>query len=645
MCGIVAWYNFDWQQPIDRALIQRMVDSLVHRGPDDSGMWLGGAIALGHRRLSIIDLSPAGRGPMNSKDNSLVVTYNGEIFNYRELRSVLEAKGYRFHSRTDTEVILNAYSEWGVECLGKLNGMFAFALWDAKRRRLFVARDRFGVKPLVYYQDSKRFICASEIKALLQDSSIPNELDPVALHHYLSLMTVPAPFTIYRGIRKLPPGHYLIIEDGKVSERCWWTLPLVEETQESEIQILERLDELIADSVRLRLISDAPLGTFLSGGVDSSVISAFSAKQLGLEQLRTFAVTFLNQKDYDESAYATKVAKYIGSNHTEIDLKKDFLSVLPDVVRLFDEPFAISSALALYMMASETSRHVKVVLTGDGGDEVFAGYTHRQTVPDQRFDRLNRIPLSGLRDLNRRSPRPPIAWQQPSWLRRPYQLAIALTTSDDILRNWRYLQMLYIFNEREKFDLYTPEWASQLRQMPDFSSTDHFLSNFFPQHAPNRLAYWRYFDLHTTLANEMLAKVDKATMAWGLEARNPLLDHRLVEYALTIPPHLLAYGTKGKYILKKLAEKYVPKDVLYRPKQGFCVPLDLWFRHSLPPLLQDALASEKIKSEGIFRPEVIKRIIARHQKDQKTDLSHAIYSLACFELWSDSMPETSRIAA
>lgn len=634
MCGIVACLHFDPANPVNATSLQQMTVTMSHRGPDDSGLWIGGPIGLGQRRLAIIDLSPAGHQPMLNVDGSLAVTYNGEIYNFRQLRACLERKGYRFRTQTDTEVILHAYAEWGVSCLERFNGMFAFALWDVPRQRLFVARDRFGVKPLLYYVDPHRFICASELKAILAAPDVPRRINPVAIHHYLSLMTIPAPLTIYRKIHKLRPGHFLLVENGQVHEQRWWQLAVGPETTDPEPVILEKLEALLVDSVRLRLISDAPLGAFLSGGVDSSVVSALAARQSGDQPLKTFSVVFANQPGYDESEYARRVAQHIGSKHTEITAQVDFLDILPDVVKLFDEPFAVSSALAVYLMAQETAQYVKVILTGDGGDEVFAGYVHRHTRIDHQLDKLAHLPFNPFQRRTGALPQPLVAWAMPTRLRHIRLMASALTTPDDVMRPWRYLQTLYTFNEAEKFALYTPEWSEYLRQTADFSSTDEFLMPVFPSTYPNRLARWRIFDLHTTLADEMLTKVDKATMAWGLEARPPLLDYRLVEYALTIPPSLLAQGANGKQILKRVGERLVPPEVLYRPKHGFNVPLGVWLRAKTPPpVLNDVFRPSSIKNSGIFQPAVVNTIIQRHRRDHSVDFSNRLFVLAWYLLW------------
>ena len=635
MCGLVSIRQFDSDKFVDKDLLSRMTNTMAHRGPDGMGCWANprGKVGLGHRRLAIIDLSRAGDQPMANEAGTIWITYNGEIYNFKMLRQELESKGHLFRSQTDTEVILHGYEEWGIDCLHRFNGIWSFALWDEGKQRLFVARDRFGVKPLFYHHNAHFFACASELKALLVDPAVPREVDPVALHHYLSLMTIPAPFTIYKDIRKLRPGHYLIAEKGHVVERRWWTLKLGEENRDSEERILEQLEDLLSDSVRLRLISDAPLGTFLSGGVDSSLISAIASRHLGKRGLRTFSVTFTGQAQYDESPYSRQVAQHIASEHTEIDIQADFLGILPDVVKHFDEPFAISSALAVYLMARETSHYVKVVLTGDGGDEVFAGYPWRHTLLDRRLDWICRLPFSGLRTLNHKKPKPAIRWQPPTWLRRLYQLGILLTTPDSLLRTWEYQQALYTFNENEKFVLYTPEWVEYLKQATDFSSTDEFLEGFWANSAPHRLAHRLYFDLHTTLTDEMLSKVDKSTMAWGIEARNPFLDYRLVEYALSLPAHLMAKGKNGKWLLKRIGERFLPNRILYRPKQGFNVPFAAWLRGKLPQPLSEALVPERLRISGIFQPGTVGEIISRHQRDLNIDLSNQILTLAWLELW------------
>ena len=629
MCGIVAILHVDSQHPIDEGLLRQMTDTMVHRGPDDAGYWTRGPVGLGHRRLSIIDLSPAGHQPMSNEDGTIWITYNGEVYNFKELRHELEMKGHRFRSSTDTETIVHAYEEWGTECLSRFNGIWAFALWDGPGRRLFVSRDRFGVKPLVYYQDEKRFICASEIKGILADRTIPREMDPESFHHYLSLMNVPAPFTIYKDIRKLKPGHFLLLENGQLKERTYWDLSMGPEIKDEREKVLRRLEEQLSEAVRIQMVADVPLGLFLSGGLDSSLISAFAAKETEGKQLNTFNVSFQGLEDFDESSWASEVGRQINSNHHEFDLSFDFLNILPQWVRLFDEPFAISSALALYRMSMEVGKHVKVVLTGDGADEVFGGYPWRHSLLHQYLDWFNRWPITVLRRDHYGEPVPPIRWRTTLRRVRQKQLLDALWYDDRTVRPWMYFQSLYCYNEAEKDVLYTQEWAAHQSGI----STDAMLRPYIPQKGAHNLSRWLYFDIKTTLADEMLAKVDKATMACGVEARVPFLDHRLVEYAINLPSSLKASGREGKLILKELGRKYLPAEILRRRKHGFNVPLKVWFRGELQTFVKDILSDSSMREAGYFRPEAVREILRCHFEERSRDFSNLIFVLLCFELW------------
>ncbi|MGA2462957.1 MAG: asparagine synthase (glutamine-hydrolyzing) [Thermodesulfobacteriota bacterium] len=629
MCGILAILNYDFQKQVDEQLLRQMTDTMAHRGPDDAGYWVSGPIGLGHRRLAIIDLSPAGHQPMSNEDGTIWITYNGEIYNFKELREDLEIKGHIFRSHTDTETVLHAYEEWGTECLSHFNGMWAFALWDDRHHSLFVARDRLGVKPLIYYYDEKRFICASEIKGIIADRTVPREIDPEALHHYLSLMNIPAPFTIYKRIRKLQPGHYLLFKEGKIEERIYWDLPMGEEVRDDQSKIIDTLEVCLKDSVRRRMISDVPLGVFLSGGIDSSLISAMAAQFAADKQLNTFTVSFEGLEDYDESLWARQVAGHIGSNHHEMNLAFDFLKTLPHLVRLFDEPFAISSVLALYLISKEVCKNVKVVLTGDGGDEVFGGYPWRHSLLHQYLDWFTSWPFTWFRKNEYKEPTPPIRWKTSIRRMRLRQVADALKYNDQILRQWMYFQSLYCYNEAEKAKLYNPEWAEQKGE----ASTDDLLLSHVPAEAPNRLARWIAFDLKTTLADEMLAKVDKATMACGLEARVPLLDYRLVESVVNLPAYMKVQGREGKRILRELGRRYLPEAILQRPKHGFNVPLKVWFRDELKSFVNDILDEPLLRESGVFRPKTVQEIWRRHQEGKAKDFSNHIFVLLCFELW------------
>jgi asparagine synthase (glutamine-hydrolysing) len=629
MCGIVAILNWDPQHQVSERLLHKMNETMLNRGPDDVGYWVKGPIGLGHHRLAIIDLSPAGHQPMSNEDGTLWITYNGEIYNFQELREELEKKGHTFRSLTDTEIVLHAYEEWNTECLQFFNGMWAFALWDDRKHHLFVARDRFGIKPLVYFHDHQHFICASEIKGITIDQTVPKDIDAEALHHYLSFMNVPAPFTIYRKIKKLRPGHYLHIKNGQIQDIPYWDLKMVEEVSEDKTQILENLDARLHKSIKSQMVSDVPLGIFLSGGVDSSLVSAIAAQHTVKDRLNTFTVSFQGMENFDESPWAQKIAKHIGSNHHEINCTFDFVKILPQLGHLFDEPFAISSVLALYLMSKEVCKHVKVVLTGDGGDEVFGGYPWRHSLLHEYLDRLNHWPLRGFHRNIEGKPAPLIRWSQSARKIRWSQILGPLRYNADRVRPWMYFQSLYCYNEAEKAKLYTPEWVEQLGPI----CTDDLLSAVVPVKAPNTLARWLCFDIKTTLADEMLAKVDKATMACGLEARVPFLDHLLVEYAINLPAQMKVQRREGKRILKELGKRYLPSDVLQRHKHGFNVPLKLWFRNRVQPFIYDVLNDFSLRQGGFFRTEVVQEILKRHREDLKSDFSNHIFTLLCFELW------------
>jgi len=629
MCGIIAVFHFDSQYQVSEPLLRRMTNSMAHRGPDGEGYWIRGPVGLGHRRLAIIDLSPAGHQPMSNEDGTLWITYNGEIYNFKEVREELEIKGHSFRSHTDTEIVLHAYEEWGIGCLSHFNGMWAFALWDVHRQRLFVARDRLGIKPLDYYHDEKRFICASEMKGITSDHTVPRELDPEALHHYLSLMNIPAPFTIYKGIRKLMPGHYLLVKDGRIEDRVYWDLPMGEEVRDGEAEMMTILDDKFNDAVRLRMVSDVPLGVFLSGGVDSSLVSAVAAQHTTNEKLKTFTVSFQGLEDYDESQWADKVSEKIQSHHYGVDLPFDFVKTLPYLVYLFDEPFAISSVLALYLMSKEVSKYVKVVLTGDGGDEVFGGYPWRHSLIDQYLDWLNHWPFTWFRYDSDRHPTSPVRWRISKRNLRVRQGMEALAYDDRVMRQWMYFQSLYCYNEAEKATLYTPEWNEHIGRL----TTDDLLAPRVPDSAPNNLARWLYFDSKTTLADEMLAKVDKATMGCSLEARVPFLDYRLVEYSIRLPAYLKVRGQQGKLILRELGKRYLPSEILQRRKHGFNVPLKVWFRNELWDFVNDILNESSLQEAGYFRPGVVKEILKRHREDRGGDFSNPIFVLLWFELW------------
>ena len=626
MCGIAVIVETD--RPVDSELLARMTDALTHRGPDGGDCGIYGRAGLGHRRLAIIDLSDAGRQPMSNADGSLWLTYNGEIYNYKTLRRELESLGYAFRTQSDSEVILHGYAAWGTDCAKRFNGMFAYAIWDVAQQTLVAARDHFGIKPIFYAHIDGRLLCASEIGALLIDPSIPRDLSHEALHHYLSLMNVPAPHTIYKHIFRLPPGCTLIFRDGQLTIQPYWTLDPAQPLTANDERTLIDLEEQLAMAVEAQLVADVEVGAFLSGGIDSSVVCALAAR--AQPQFRTFSVSFPGLPAFDESEPARLVAQHLRTQHQEIIGTASAVNDLPRMTALFAEPFAVSSVMPLYWMSREAKKYVKVVLTGDGGDEVFGGYPWRHSLLDAKIDRL---PAFG--GLRRGFPSAYNRWHTSYAQSVVHRLSSIPLYGREALRDWNYVQQFTILNEAEKRALYTPAWAETVRDY----STDRFLLDKMPPPSVERLARWLTFDLRTTLPDEMLMKVDRATMAWGLEARVPLLDHTLVEYAIRIPQHLKVRGNNGKLILKRLCERLVPPQIANRPKHGFNTPLDDWFRGELRPMVEDLLSEQRVKAAGIFDPGVVRQLIDWQRTRPEKGLANVVFTLLQFELWREQQTE------
>ena len=633
MCGIVAVLRRSGAAPVDPHLLRLQTDTLRHRGPDDGDVWVdpSGRVGLGHRRLSIIDLSPAGRQPMPNEDGTLWLSFNGEIYNFQRLREELAAKGHVFRSATDSEVVLHGYEEWGVSCLDRLEGMWAFVLWDGTRNRLFAARDRLGLKPLVYSWDQTQLVCASEVKAILADPAVSRDLDPQAIHHYLSFMNVPAPLTIWQNLRKLPPGHLLLADAESLKVERYWRLPTrAVATNRSLRDLLDELEEKLQQAVRARLIADVPVGVFLSGGLDSSLIAALAQNARSQDDpLHTFSLAFEGLGAFDETIWAKRVADHIGSHHRTFDAETRIAEVLPELVSRFDEPFAVSSAVGVHVLARQAGKSVKVVLTGDGGDEVFAGYAWRHTLLDAQADRLDRLPLqpfrrgAGISALNLQ----PVRWKD-GWSTAVQRWARLIRLNGEALRLRRYLNAHYTFNEAEKQALYTAAWSEQ----QTWASSDTVLLPHLRPEA-DRLNGWLGLDLHTSLPDHMLVKVDQATMTCGLEARVPLLDPAVVSFARSLPRWLRAQGLQGKIALKRLAERYLPQSAVYRPKHGFNIPMERWLVGGLSELAQSVLHPDRLQAEGIFRPETVTALLTRLKEHPGPALANQVYSLLVFELW------------
>ena len=659
MCGLVALWNRDGR-PVDLDALRGAVQSLKHRGPDDEGYVLintftGRAVpcagrdtdprqqlprlddmtgeefdlALGHRRLAIVDLSAAGHQPMSDPQGARWIAFNGMIHNFLSLRQELEARGCVFRSTTDTEVILSAYQEWGDECLVLFNGMWGFVLWDQRAQRLFASRDRFGIKPLVSYVDDRVAAFGSELKALVQLPRVPRRLDPEALHHYLSLMKVPAPLTIYQAIRKVMPGHSLVVDRRAVANPCYWRAGAERSGECSDSETIERVNDLLQDSVRLRLLADVRVGTFVSGGIDSSLVTAVAAQYSG-SAVKCFSLGFRSPSKFDESRWGAMVASHLKVPYRAVVMSHDFLDDLPALIDLFDEPFAVSSVMGLYLLAREAAREVKVVLTGDGGDEVFAGYLTRYVDVDELWNGLGTRTLTRFAERVRASTEW-VRWEAPRIRTKAGAALRTLAGPDQRKRDDSFNLMRVIFNDVEKHALYTPEWRTCTRAL----STLRWLDSTLPDAVPNRLKRWQLQDIATSLHDEMLAKVDKATMAWGVEARAPFLDHRLVDFAVNLPRHLKVSDGHGKWILRKLGERYLAPAILNRTKQGFTIPLSEWFGGDLRSFVREVLSPSAIRRSGVFQPEAVARVLAYYDANPCFLTAHMLFTLLCFQLWHE----------
>ena len=610
MCGIVGAYGL-----VDNGLLESMMKSISHRGPDDSGRYIEKNLMLGHRRLSIIDLS-TGKQPISNEDGSIVTVYNGEIYNYRELRDGLEKKGHRFSTNTDTEVIVHLYEEKGIRFLEYLRGMHAIAVWDSRNNRLILSRDHMGIKPLYYLEWDNALFFSSEIKAFLcLDEFIP-EIDPVSAGHYLSLNYVPGDRTILKDVKKLEPGHALISSNDKKKSIQYWNLG-VKNNDSIMGQCLKDIDMLLKECVEMRMMGDVPFGAYLSGGLDSSTIVHYMSRNHS-EPIKTFSIGF-GYDDVDETAYARQVAEHFGTDHHEICMTaKQALRGIPDIIWHLDEPVGDPAAVPTYFLSKEAKKKVKVVLTGEGGDEAFAGY------------RTYKLLLGG--DILRR--------HLPETLRRVL-LPWLVDSVPGFSHAKRYVKHLsapegkriymsqgHLLNEAEKKELITGDFSNK---MGGYEVRKIMRKHFHHLDTSSLLPKLQYIDLKTWVSEDLLMKLDKQTMAWGIEGRVPLLDHRLIEYCLGInTDHKIRYGTE-KYILKKLMSKRLPLEIIKRKKQGFHVPMHHWMMDEISEVAKQVLCQKSVKKRGILRPEKVEKLLSG-----RIDLwrGHQIWGLMTLELWS-----------
>ena len=610
MCGIAGFIGIQRSRDNSEELIDSMCKVIRHRGPDDQGVWVGDGAALGMRRLSIIDLA-GGHQPIFNEDQSILIVFNGEIYNYRELGKELQERGHRFTTNSDTEVIVHAYEEYGDDCVKHLRGMFTFAIWDRKRQRLLAARDRFGKKPLNYYWDGQRLIFGSEIKSILE-AGIPREINSIALDEYLVYGYVPTPNTLFKGVLKLPAAHILIYEDGHISTKRYWDLPFTPTCQDDEATAIERTRALLKDAVQVRLMSEVPLGAFLSGGVDSSVVVGLMSQMMS-QPVKTFSIGF-EEDDFSELPYARKVAKHFGTDHHEFFVRPELVSVLPQLVWAFDEPFADASMLPTYYVSKLAREHVTVVLTGDGGDEIFGGYKHYQ-----RELSINRIPAF-IRSLLKYG-----SMLMPDGMRGRNRLS---NMGSDLATRVAQSYTRYPVGSRPS--LYDSEYFAHVR---DHNPYEQHIREFRTAQQLDIMAQMQYVDARIYLPDDILVKVDKASMFNSIETRTPMLDQQLVEYVSSLPSTIRTRNGVLKDLLKKVAADMLPPEILTRPKQGFGPPIEQWFRSDLINYAHELLDSPRARQRGIFNPEFIRNLLIDHASTKGVNHSSAIWTMLCLELW------------
>ena len=621
MCGICGFVYDDATHPVDETWLRVMTSKLSHRGPDATGTVLGHDhkhVALGHTRLAVIDLETGGQ-PMTTSDGAATIVYNGECYNFRENRHDLEAAGVNFHTHSDTEVVLQLVCRYGVDAPERMNGQFAFAVWDNHKRELLLARDRLGQKPLFWYHGGGRFVFASSLGALLSAGDVPHEIDPVALDAYLALGYVPAPRTIFRNVRKLAPGCTLTLRDGVVREERYWQPPTVEETDADPDVLEDELRELMTDAVHMRLVSDVPLGAWLSGGVDSSIIVALMSERAATPA-RTFAIGF-DDALYNELDYARAVARRHGTDHREFTVRARCAEALEQLVPLFGEPFADSSAVPTWTLARETRAHVTVALSGDGGDELFGGYDrYRAMLLAGAFDDGPAFVRALLRALAVGA-----SGEQRSFRHRLKRFVRALE-KDPVAR---YVAWMSIFDSARREALTTAAFREQLTD----ERGDDALRDTFARHVSGDAASRAMsVDLETYLPGDLLVKTDVASMAWGLEVRCPFLDHRLVAFARSLPTRMKLTTMRSKRILRSAFRSALPAKVRRRRKMGFGVPLGRWFREELREMLTDVLLSRRARARGLFEDAAVEALLVEHETEL-ADHSARLYTLLFLELW------------
>ena len=621
MCGICGVIHRQKDHPVEFNDVKRMCDVIRHRGPDDEGQFVQDNVGIGMRRLSIIDLS-TGAQPIFNEDRSLAIVFNGEIYNHDDIRLELLAKGHQFRTKADTEAIIHAYEEWGVDCVEKLNGMFAFAIWDGRKQRLFLARDRIGIKPLYYFQDNDQLVFGSELKSIVQISSVPREIEPKALDTFLTFEYIPSPYSIFKNVFKLPPGHWMIYEDGQAKVRPYWNLEY-QKSELSEKQLFQKFDELLEDAINIRLMSDVPLGAFLSGGLDSSTIVAMMRRRN--ESVKSFSIGF-DDPTYNELPYARAVAEHFNTEHFEEIITPDVAHLTEKILWMLDEPFGDFSVFPTYLVSEMARKNVKVVLSGDGGDELLAGYdTYIAQKVAQRYAKLPSFLRKGMIEpiVNALPP----TNKKKGFINKSKRFIEGARLSDHL----QHVRWMIFMQSAEKEMLYSADFSDSLHGYNSFG----FIEDYFRRSASDEpLDQQEYVDIKSYLVDDILVKVDRMSMANSLEARVPFLDHRFVEFAATLPGSLRLNGKRTKHILKASLERELPNQIINRGKEGFSIPIKNWMKNELKPMMLDSLSESNVREKGFFDPKFVNRLVDEHLKGEENH-SHRLWALMVFHMWYD----------
>lgn len=622
MCGICGVIHRKKDHPVQFADVKKMCDVIRHRGPDDEGQYVQANVGLGMRRLSIIDLS-TGHQPIFNEDRSMAIVFNGEIYNHKDIRKELETKGHVFATKTDTEAIIHAYEEWGVDCVQKLNGMFGFAIWDGRKDRLFLARDRVGIKPMYYYVDENQLAFGSELKSIVQLDSVPREIEPKALDTFLTFEYIPSPYSIFKNIFKLPPGHWMLYENGEAKIRQYWHLEY-KKSNASTAELERKLEELLEDAVNIRLMSDVPLGAFLSGGLDSSSIVAMMTRHQK-DPVKSFSIGF-DEATYNELPYARAIAEKFKTEHFEEIITPDAASLTEKILWMLDEPFGDFSVFPTYLVSEMARKNVTVVLSGDGGDELLAGYdTYIAQGVARRYAKLPAF-------LRKMAIEPIINALPPTAKKKGFinksKRFIEGARLPDFLQHVRWMVFL---QRAEKELLYSSDFSRSLNGY----NSHGFIEEYFSQVTSNDpLDQMEYVDIKSYLVDDILVKVDRMSMANSLEARVPFLDHRFVEFAATIPSELRLNGKRTKHILKSSLQHELPMNIIERGKEGFSIPIKNWVKNELKPMMMSALSEQNVKDKGFFDPKYVNRLVDEHLKGRENH-SHRIWALMVFHMWHD----------